>query len=444
MEARQLRKRRRAQLEPHVLRGAELALKHKLRRKFSADFTTRHADDLIAKAAKEYVAAEARGERIENPGGFLVDVAYKRAIDALRKESADPELDELEAASSLPDPGVADPSEELEREEVRSQVYEAISHLEGEERQVIALVYFEGMSGRESAGPLGLSETTALRRLRSASAKLLEWLPAIEQGSFCAEAAPQLRALAAGTAEGLEVTQAKLHLENCAACRETMARREAFGFEVGLAAWLSLSGAAFAQARLGDRLAGLAEATRHAVAAATDRARELALRLTGSGGAEAAGGAGGAALGKAAAGACATAAAVCAVTGVIGPGIGGIDLSGGGHEAAAPKASSAKASRAPAPAPAPPVERTPIVASPPTEKHERAKHTRAGGSTSQRSSKTARATAAAAEQFGVESAAGGGESVASSPAPAEASTPSSSSSSSSPTPTQIANEQFGP
>lgn len=90
MEARQLRKRRRAQLESHVLRGAELALKHKLRRKFSADFTTRHADDLIAKAAKEYVAAEARGERIENPGGFLVDVAYKRAIDALRKESADP------------------------------------------------------------------------------------------------------------------------------------------------------------------------------------------------------------------------------------------------------------------------------------------------------------------------------------------------------------------
>lgn len=216
MEARQLRKRGERGLEPHVLRGAELALKHKLRRKFSADFTARHADDLIAKAAKEYAVAVARGERIENPGGFLVDVAYKRAIDALRKEGNDPELDELEAASSLPDPSVADPSEELEHEEARSQIYEAISHLEGEERQVIALVYFEGMSGRESAGPLGVSETTALRRLRSASAKLREWLPAIEKGSFCAEAAPQLRALAAGTAEGLEVTQAKLHLENCA------------------------------------------------------------------------------------------------------------------------------------------------------------------------------------------------------------------------------------
>jgi RNA polymerase sigma factor (sigma-70 family) len=442
MEARQLRKRRRAQLEPHVLRGAELALKHKLRRKFSADFTTRYADELIAKAAKEYVVAEARGERIENPGGFLVDVAYKRAIDALRKESNDPELDELEAASSLPDPSVADPSEELERDEVRSQVYEAIAHLEGEERQVIALVYFEGMSGREAAGPLGISQSSSLRRLRSASAKLREWLPAIEQGSFCTEAAPQLRALAAGTAEGLEETQAKLHLENCAACRETMARREAFGFEVGLAAWLSLSGAASAQAHLlGDRLAGLCEAARDAVTAAIDRARELALRLTGSGGAEAAGGAGSAALGKAAAGACATAAAVCAVTGVIGPGIGGVDLSGGGHEAAAPKARSASASRTPVPAPASPAERTPIVASPPTEKHERAKHAQSSGSASQSSTRTARATTAATEQFGVESAASSPPAESSPPPPPPEAT---SSGSSKATPTQVANEQFGP
>ena len=304
MEARQLRKRREAKLEPHVLRGAELALKHKLRRKFSADFTTRHVDDLIAKAAKEYVTAEARGERIENPGGFLVDVAYKRAIDALRKESADPELDELEAASSLPDPSVADPSEELEREEVRSQIYEAIAHLEGEERQVIALVYFEGMSGRESAGPLGVSETTALRRLRSASAKLREWLPAIEQGSFCSEATPQLRALAEGSAEGIELKQAKLHLENCVSCREAMARHEAFGFEVGLAAYLSLLAGQGAAAGVGERLGAAAEGVRHLLATALDRSRELALRLTGSGGAEAAGGTGSAALSKAAAGAC--------------------------------------------------------------------------------------------------------------------------------------------
>ena len=443
MEARQLRKRREAKLEPHVLRGAELALKHKLRRKFSADFTTRHVDDLIAKAAKEYVTAEGRGERIENPGGFLVDVAYKRAIDALRKESADPELDELEAASSLPDPSVADPSEELEREEARSQIYEAIAHLEGEERQVIALVYFEGMSGRESAAPLGVSETTALRRLRSASAKLREWLPAIEQGSFCDEAAPQLRALAEGTAEGIVVKQAKLHLENCASCREAMARHEAFGFEVGLAAYLSLLAGQGAAAGVGERLGAAAEGVRHLLAAALDRSRELALRLTGTGGGEAVGGTGSAALSKAAAGACATAAAVCAVTGVIGPGIGGIGIGGGAAVSAPHKARRASASKAaPSPSQAP-VARTPITApsvSPPAAESHHAKRSSSSGSESP-TAREARATAASTEQFGVESAAGSSEAGSSPPPPSHELSPSSTSSS---TPTQIANEQFAP
>jgi RNA polymerase sigma factor (sigma-70 family) len=438
MEARQLRKRGERQLQHHVLRGAELALKHKLRRKFSADFTTRHADDLIAKAAKEYVAAEARGERIENPGGFLVDVAYKRAIDALRKEGNDPELDELEAASTLPDPSVADPSEELEREEVRSQIYEAIAHLEGEERQVIALVYFEGMSGRESAGPLGVSETTALRRLRSASAKLREWLPAIQQGSFCSEATPQLRALADGTAEGMELKQAKLHLENCASCREAMARREAFGFEVGLVAWLSLSTAASTQSQIGERLTGVAEGTRHLLATAVDRSREVTTRVLGSGGGEVAGSVASGPMGKAV-GACIAALAACAVTGVIGPGVGGIDL-GDGHKAVAPRSHGATASKAriavPPIAPAP----APLRVTP----HRKTKQGRRGGNpASSSAARTKAATSAATSQFGVESAAGsGGEETTSSPAPAPE--PSAPSPSSGPSPTQIANEQFGP
>jgi RNA polymerase sigma factor (sigma-70 family) len=85
--------------------------------------------------------------------------------------------------AAVPDPSVADPSEEREREEVRSQIYEAIAHLEGEERQVIALVCFEGMPGRESAAPLGVSKTTALRRLRSAWRRRLRGRLASPTGS---------------------------------------------------------------------------------------------------------------------------------------------------------------------------------------------------------------------------------------------------------------------
>ncbi len=442
MEARQLRKRSERGLEPHVLRGAELALKHKLRRKFGGEFTARHAEDLIAQAGREYATAEAGGEEILNPGGFLVDVAYKRAIDELRHEKRTPELDDLDAAATLPDAAAAEPLEEVEHEEVRSQIYEAIAHLDEQERQVMALVYFEEMSGRETAGPLGVSETTALRRLRSGAAKLREWLPAIEQGSFCTEAAPQLRAMAEGSAEGLEATKAKLHLHNCARCRETMARREAFGFEVGLVAWLSLAASQPSPGQLGDRFAGLVDGARHLLAAALDRARELSARLAGSGGAEGAGAVASGPMGKAV-GACAAAVAACAVTGVIGPGVGGIGL-GGGDKPPPPKAPRVAARKAPRAARAP-LERTPPAAPAPVKKRSSAKRRRGtGGSESQASARTAAATAAATEQFGIESAAGGGESAASSPALAEASAPSSGSSSSRPSPTQIANEQFGP
>src|SRR5205823_917563 len=107
-----------------TLRGAELALRHKLRRRFSADFIRRHADDLIAQAAKEYAAALDNGATIRNPGGFLVDVAYKRALDALEKETRDPVLDELEAAVPIADTRAPQPLEEVERNEERSQLFE--------------------------------------------------------------------------------------------------------------------------------------------------------------------------------------------------------------------------------------------------------------------------------------------------------------------------------
>lgn len=345
MEARQLdRINRRPELGASVLHGAELALKQKLRRRFSADFISRHADDLIAQAAKEYADAVNRGIEVRNPGGFLVDVAYKRALDALDRESRAPAATELDVVVSLADPNAPDPLEELSRGEERSQLYEAISRLDLDERKVISLVYFEGMSGRGAAGPLGCSESTALRRLRSASRKLRKWLPAIEAGNFCAEAAPQLRALSEGTADRLERTQASLHLRNCASCREALARREAFGFEVGLAAWLSIATRQVNPPQLPDQIVAAVDTVREGVGGAIDRARDFAARLPSSRGAETLSHLAGGSLGKAA-GVCATAAAACVLTGVVGPGVGGVHL-GGGSRGDAPVARSTAAGTA--------------------------------------------------------------------------------------------------
>lgn len=331
----------RRELGQSVLHGAELALKHKLRRRFSADFISRHADDLIAQAAMEYASAVGRGIQIRNPGGFLVDVAYKRALDALDRESRISPATELDAVVSLADPNAPHPLEELSREEERSHLYEAISRLDLEERKVISLVYFEGMSGREAAGPLGCSESTALRRLRSASQKLRKSLPAIEAGEYCAQAAPQLRAVSEGTADRLQRTQASLHLRNCASCRQALARREAFGFEVGLAAWLSIAAHNVHPEHVLDPAVAALDSAREGLGGTIERCRDFLARLFSSGGGESLGNLAGGPLGKAA-GVCATAAAACVLTGVVGPGIGGIDE--GGRDAAAGRPSAVRAS----------------------------------------------------------------------------------------------------
>ena len=436
MEARYLERAGEGQeLTREVLHGAELALKHKLRRRFSADFVSRHADDLVAQAANEYVATLNGGAKIRNPGGFLVDVGYKRALDAFGKESRAPAIDDLDVDLPLADPRSPQPLEEIEGREERSQLYEAVARLDPEERRVIALVYFEGISGRDAAEPLGVSESTSLRRLRSAQGKLREWLPAIEQGRFCGEAAPQLRALSEGTASDSERIQAGLHLRNCASCREAFARRQEFAFEVGLAAWLSIATAQVQPVHVGDQLVAIADTAREWAASALGRGRDLLVRFLSSGGGEVAGGASAGPLSKTAA-ACSAAAAACALTGVIGPGVGGVDLVGQGQSAAPQKVRRAPVALPRPPGPPPNVT---LHSSKTLEAAASSQAVKGSGSSRERSSSVpttsggSAADTSADSQFGVESLSGSSGGAA----PSQPVTPSGQSSD------QAADQQFG-
>jgi RNA polymerase sigma factor (sigma-70 family) len=436
MAARRDAARHGRELTLEVLRGAELALRHKLRRRFSPDFIQRHADDLIAQAAKEYATALEGGKEIRNPGGFIVDVAYKRALDALGKESRAPEFDELDNVAPIADSHSPQPLEEVEHREERSQLYEAIAHLDADERRVLALVYFEGISGREAAGPLGVSESTSLRRLRSAQDKLREWLPAIEAGRFCEAAAPQLRALSEGTATDRERIQAGLHLRNCSDCREAFAQRQEFAFEVGLAAWLSVATVQADPSHLGDQLVAVAQSIREAAAGLIDRARDTFGRVASSGGTEALGGAVSGPLGKTAA-ACGAAVLACAVTGVVGPGVGGVDIVERGRVPPAPK----KRIAAPVPADTRHVVPTPESTSAhnPTDTHaarsRRKRRSAPRGSGSSRSNTSAPENSAES-QFGVEAGSATGSTEGSVPTPTPVAPAGSS-------PNQASNRQFG-
>src|SRR5262245_6710911 len=257
-------------LDADQLRAIEIGLRGKLRaRQVSESFIDRHIEDLIQQALTEYARACERGQRIVNPGGWVVHTASQRATDQMRRESHEVgHLSGEMAAGALGVVGLPADEEAIRHIEVE-QLHRAIARLSVAQRQALSLYYFEEKSTRDGAKALGWSEPTFRRRRDSA-----------------------MRAL-----------------------------RERFGvtvpaFDIGLAAWLSLAGAQGNLGGVADPLLALADSVRAGISSAADRSRDLLTRLLSSGGGETVSAAASTPLGRTV-GVCATAVAACAATGVI-------------------------------------------------------------------------------------------------------------------------------
>jgi len=383
-------------LDTDQLRSIEFGLRGKLRAaQISQAFIDRHLEDLVQQALAEYTTARERGDKIVNPGGWIVHAAYMRAIDQLRRERHEVGGLADDVAANASDETTPLPDEEALGHIEAEQLHRAISRLSVSQRQALSLYYFEEKSTRDGADALGWSEPTFRRRRDAAIQSLRERL-------------------------GVSVPE----------------------FDIGLAAWLSL---ATSETRFGwtTNLAAAADAVKSSAISVADRGREFATRLLSSGGGETAIGISSPA-GKAAAGICATAIAACTATGVVGPGVAGLDLIHPGKDsktaktrplnpspprpaARAPQASTGSSTKSPS-------ENTKPVRQSPTGKNSKA----AGGS---QAASRKRARNQATSQFGVESSAPTTAEVAppaSTPAPQSAPTPSSTS-----TPDQAAQQQFG-
>jgi hypothetical protein len=294
----------------------------------------------------------------------------------------------------------ADPSTSTDTEAIRhvetEQLHDAVSSLPGPERQALSLYFFEEMSTRSAADALGLSEPTFRRRRDSALRALRDRL-------------------------GVEPEQG-----------------DAIAIEVGLAAWLSLAAGVRSPGAVHQLLA-VGEWLRGAVGAPIRWTRETAVRLFSSGGGEGTSGVIGS-MGGRAAGACATALVACVATGVVGPGVGGVDLLGGGDRGRPAEGRPPSESRAPL---APRPSASAGASKPPPEK---ATSGASGSSKAGRGEATSnqrqerRSESKASTQFGVESEAAS-EANPSGSAPAPPST--SGGGEPAPSPTKSAEEQFG-
>ena len=105
---------------------------------------------------------------------WLMGMVHHRSVDAVRREEAQ----RRRAAEAIPDvidlsddPGVTVP-EEIGLPEERKVVRHALEKLPPEQRQVIELAYFEGLSQSEIAARTGDPLGTVKGRVRSAMEKL--------------------------------------------------------------------------------------------------------------------------------------------------------------------------------------------------------------------------------------------------------------------------------
>lgn len=111
---------------------------------------------------------------------WLLTLARSRAIDRLRSVRADRGHEEpLDIAASRAWEG-DDPADASELSERRRRVRGALAQLDHDQREAIAIAYFEGLSHTEIAARLGHPLGTVKSRIRSGMLRLRELLEPLE------------------------------------------------------------------------------------------------------------------------------------------------------------------------------------------------------------------------------------------------------------------------
>lgn len=139
------------EIKPH-----EQVLRSYLRGSFP---TVRDVDDVVQESYLRVWRAAA-GQKIESAKAFLFTVARRLALDSVRRQRISP-IEELRRVDDL---SVVDdrhtPVEHSDRVEESQLLAEAVSQLPKRCREVFLLYKVQGVSRREAATALGLSEKT--------------------------------------------------------------------------------------------------------------------------------------------------------------------------------------------------------------------------------------------------------------------------------------------
>jgi RNA polymerase sigma factor (sigma-70 family) len=267
------------ELDRETLRAAELGFRQLLRRKrISEGFREKYAEDIFGQAQKEYASWIAEGNVATNDVGWLINCAWRRTQDLLDELRRRPQAVSVEAAFYLADTSTPGPEEQAIDQDLHNRLQRAMACLPSQERKLLELVYFEGFDVFAAGRELGWAKSTSHRHHEAALKRLRAVLP--------------------DDLDALDV-------------------------EIGLAAWVAIANDAGGRFRLPGPLEAVAHSAQEALVSTAHRLGELWRRLSpaaDTGNLPLTGGA------ARAAGACGAAAVACLATGVIGPGVAGVDV----------------------------------------------------------------------------------------------------------------------
>jgi RNA polymerase sigma factor (sigma-70 family) len=166
----------------------------------------------------------ASGTEIVNTGGFLVQVAFRRAIDDVRQLRPDERSElPLEAVAAVEHDVVG----QLEDQRRLREFAEALREELGERERVAAsLCYVHGYTRPQAAELMGLSERRMQKVMDAVSKAIGRITREIQAGERCESRASLNKAYALGLLDpdGERFATARAHLDECPRCRADVLR----------------------------------------------------------------------------------------------------------------------------------------------------------------------------------------------------------------------------
>lgn len=274
------------------LRGPARGL---IRRAYGSKFGDDEIEDIYSSAwlgtlrALERKHDELSDEEIRS---YVLTAVANHASKEIRRRKRKP-IAPLEAAGAVAE--VADgPEDAATAGEAKRVTRDLLASLPPRRRAVMLLRYGWGLEPREVCGMVdGLSPRAYRKEITRGVEELARKVRLVDEGRWCEEREPVLRAYASGMADGDEVIQAQRHLEHCRPCSEFVGKLSAQLHDLGAAVVLpgALEGLD-GHSTLIEKAGGLVDRARESAAGVFSRGDGGAELVAGASGARGAGTAG--------------------------------------------------------------------------------------------------------------------------------------------------------